>query len=167
MTFFVDPSKIDQDFYIVLATTIPILLFALLLRLAALRDIIIETLDDARDTRDISELREMASPDDLATHAKLDELTRRRAKSVKLVEALAPRAFLSLLATLGIAAGAEVASLAVVAIDRSSALSFYVASLRTATLAYSIASNEIASYKLSFGQRGLLLPDHLKRKIKP
>jgi hypothetical protein len=111
---------------------------------------------------DINELREATHPDDSTTHAKLDELTDRRARSVRQVEALAPRAFLGLIATLAIAAGAEIGSLAALATDRSSALSFYIASLGTATIAYSIVSNEIPSYRLSFGQRGLLLPRRMK-----
>ncbi len=49
------------------------------------------------------------------------------------------------------------------ATDESSALSFYVSSVGTAIIASVVASNELASYRLSFGQRGVLLPTHLRK----
>lgn len=163
MSFYVEPGQVHQDFYAVLATTIPILLFALLVRLAATRDVVVEMLDEARDESDIAELREKAHPGDSTSRVKLDDLSEQRKRSAKQLEELAPRVLAGLLAALLVAALAEIACLAALAISESTTVTFYIASIGTAVVACSVGTNEVATYRLSFGERGVLLPAHLRK----
>jgi peptidoglycan/LPS O-acetylase OafA/YrhL len=166
-SFFIEPNQVHQDFYAVLATTVPILLFALLVRLAAMRDLIVETLDEVRRLESlITEMREKARPEDSPSRAKLDELSGGRERNAKELGELAPRMLVGLLAALLIAALAEVACFAALAMNESTAGTFYISTMGTAVVAYSVASNEVATYKLSFGERGLMLPAHLKKGAK-
>jgi hypothetical protein len=132
-----------------------------------MRDFIVKALDEIRDLEtQITEMRDKADPEDSASHAKLDELLDGRRRDAKQLGDLAPRMLAGLLAALLIATIAEVACFVALATNSSTAATFYLSSVGTAVVAYSVAATELSIYKVSFGQRGLLLPTNPRTRSK-
>jgi hypothetical protein len=166
LSFLVEPGQVHPDFYSVLATTIPVLLFALLVRLSSVRDLAAELFAEIReDERQIEELRRTAPPEGTTAPARLDELLVDRKKSAEALEEAGPRMLAALLAAFFVAALAEVACLVALAMNESTEAAFYASSVGTAIVAFLIANNEIGNFRLSFSRSGLLLPSQAKERI--
>lgn len=157
LTTIADVDSVRQEFYVVLATTIPILLFALLVRHQTQRDLILKALDETEALEgEIAALRAKAHPDDASSLANLDELAAGRSQNKEELRNLAPRALAEIATSLFFTAIGMAGCLTALATGKSNYFTFYLPLLAMLLLGYAIASSEIGNYKVYFGVRGLL-----------
>ena len=109
---FVDGAAVEQEFYAASAAAIPVFLLALLIRLARLRDTVLEMFDEASDKKFLAEVKELQDADkDNGRRQELAKVAASRKRSVDELEAMAPAIFGSLVGTYVLAALGEGASL--------------------------------------------------------
>lgn len=157
-TFFIDGGAVKQEFYAASAAAIPVFLLALLIRLARLRDTVLEMFDEASDKKFLAEVKELqdAAEDD-SRRQELAKVAAGRKRSADELEAMAPGIFGSLIGTYLLAALGEGAALFALGSGASTAWTLIAAVISMIGIVGSLIHLELLDYRLQFADRGLLM----------
>jgi hypothetical protein len=162
----VDVTDIKPAYYAAVAAAVPVFLLAALIRLASLRNTVLEMLDDATDESFLTEVRDLqeASNDD-ARRKELETVLTDREQSAGQLKAMTPTILASLIGTYVLAALGEGAALLALARGDSTAWTFLATLVSLAGIGGSLLHLEILDYRLQFADRGLLMTRRGVRQI--
>jgi hypothetical protein len=158
LTLVIDGEAVKQEFYTASAAAIPVFLLALLLRLARLRDTVLEMLDEASDKEFLAEVQDLqdAAEDD-ARRQELANVVSSRQQNADALRAMAPSIFGSLIGTYFLAVLGEGAALFALGSGTSTAWTLIAVVISMTGIVGSLIHLELLDYRLQFADRGLLL----------